>query len=863
MTGQEKGTPAARSPLAPDRLRRRCDPATLSLPAAVDSAAPAGLVGQARAARALALGLAMPDRGFNVYAAGPPGTGKMASVRSALAEAARGRPRPDDWCYVHNFRAPDRPRVLRLGPGGGRRLRAHLRDLVRAARRELPRAFESEEYVAGREAILGQLNRRREQGFAALAARAQEAGFLLRATPIGIAVVPVVAGRELSDEDVTTLPEGMRAQLARGREVLDGEIRAFLKEVRAAEREARERTEAQDRDVALHAVGGLVDDLVDEYADQPTIVAYLEEVRDGVLADIALFRSHPLAADAALPEPEGGGDPQHLLHERSFRRFDVNVVVDNADTLGAPVVFEANPTLPNLVGRIEREALLGALMTDLTLIGAGALQRANGGYLVLRALDVLRAPLAWDALKRALRERSVAIEDVGEELGLTTARGLRPDPIPLDVKVVLVGEPLHHQLLHALDADFRELFKVRADFAAEMDRTPESEPAYAAALARTEGLRLPLEPAALARLVEESSRLAGDQRKLCACVDQVVDLVREAEHWALADGAAAVGAAQVRRAAEERLYRASLARERLREWIARGVLLVRPSGEAVGQVHGLAVVGLGPDAFGHPVRITATVGVGREGVLDIEREAELGGRVHSKGVLILGGYLSDTYAADKPLALSARLVFEQSYQGVEGDSASLAELLALLSRLAELPLRQGLAVTGSVNQRGEVQAVGGVNEKVEGFFDACGALGPGDEQGVLLPASNAEHLMLRDDVVAGGAGGVFWGRGRSLRRPRGRDGRRGARAGDRPPGRRGPRPGRRAPARAGRDPAPVRRPGGGDPQRPERKPTSGRRDVGGRGGARAGRVVPGAASSDSLLAGLIAPLADIEPALPG
>jgi lon-related putative ATP-dependent protease len=589
-----------------------------------------------------------------------------------------------------------------------------------------------------------------------LTARAQRAGFLLQPTPVGLALVPVIGNRALTDEDLAGLRPEMREAIARQREELENETRAFLKNMRAAERATQEQLQAQDREVGLHAVGGLLEDLAEQYADQPEVSAFLEEVREGILADIALFRGHPLPTDAGLPEPIRSDGPEHALHERAFRKYEVNVIVDNGGRTGAPVVTELNPTYPNLIGRIEREALFGALVTDFTLIRAGALHRANGGYLVLRVEDVLRAPLAWEALKRALHAGTVVIEDVGEALGLTFTRSLQPDPIALDVKVFLVGSLSLYQLLYAVDADFRDLFKVRADFDVEIDRTPANEAAYAAfAAGCAHAHGRPLDREAVARLIEEASRLAADQRKLSARFGQIADVLAEAHHWADAEGAAVVSAAHVRRAVEQRVYRAALVQERLKELIARGVLLVRPEGTAVGQINGLAVIGLGEISFGRPSRITATVGAGRDGVIDIERQAELGGRIHSKGVLILGGYLTDTYAGDKPLALSARLVFEQSYDEVEGDSASLAELLALLSRLAEVPLRQGIAVTGSVNQRGEVQAVGGVNEKIEGYFDACTVTGLTGDQGVILPAANVDHLMLRDDVVEAVAAGTF------------------------------------------------------------------------------------------------------------
>lgn len=734
--------------LTPAQLRRRCDPDHFSFATTTELTPRSDLIGRGRAADAITFGLAISERGYHIFAAGPPGAGKTTTVRALLEAAAGQRPSPPDWAYVHNFRDPSRPRALRLLPGQGRELRDGLRRLVLAARREIPRAFESEEYIARREAIIGGMTKRREQGMAQLAARAQAAGFGMQATPMGIMLVPVMGNRPLTDEDLAALRPEMRAMIDQRREEIEGEIRAFLKEMRAVERDTRDRLEAQDREVALHAVGGVVEDLAEHYTDQPEVSALLDEVREGILADLALFRGHPLSHDPALPEPASEADPQHLLHERAFRKYELNVVVDNGGATGAPVIFEVNPTFPNMVGRIEREAVLGALMTDHTLIGPGALHRANGGYLVLRATDLLRAPMAWEALKRALRRGELDIEDVTEALGLAGTRGLRPDPLPLDVKVVLIGDLGIYQLLYTLDPEFRELFKVRADFDIELERTPENEEHFAALLACAgEGSR-PLDRTAVARIVEESSRLVADQRKLSVQFGPIRDLVREANHWAGLAGSAVIDAAHVRQAVEQRRHRTGMIGERLREMVSRGVLLVRPEGQAAGQVLGLAVSGIGETLLGRPSRITATAGAGRDGLVDIERQVELGGRIHSKGVLILGGYLTDHYAGEQPLALSARLVFEQSYEEVEGDSASLAELLALLSRLADVPLNQAIAVTGSVNQRGDVQAVGGVNEKIEGFYDTCVALGLSGEQGVILPAANVEHLMLRDEIVA-------------------------------------------------------------------------------------------------------------------
>jgi len=715
-----------------------------------------GTLGQGRALDALTFGVALHDRGFNIYVAGPPGAGKMTVVRRFLERAAAGRPTPDDWCYVHNFDDAVRPRALQLPAGQGRLLRDGLRNLIAAARREIPRAFESEEYIAGVEAIMGEMNHRRESRMVELGARARSQGFQLQATPMGIALVPVVRNQPLSEDAFAQLPPEVRASLDLSRAALSGDVRAFLKEMRAVERDTRERLEAQDREVALHAVGGLVEDLADDYTNQPEVSAYLDDVREGILADIGLFRANPANGHGSGRAAASGGDPMQLIQARAFHKYEVNVVVDNGDKVGVPVIVESNPTYPNLIGRIEREAVYGALLTDLTLIRPGALHRANGGYLVARVEDVLRAPLAWGALERSLREGAVAIEEAGEALGLSSTRGLQPDPIPLDVKVLLLGDAASFYLLYSLDPTFQQLFKVRADFESVTPRTPESEAVFAGIMAgcfRPDGLQP--DASALALLVEASSRMADDQQKLAIHFGKLVELIREAEHWAAVGGSTMVRADDVRRAIEQRIYRSALVQERLREMVQRGILLVQPAGSVVGQIHGLAVMQLGDMPFGQPCRITATAGLGHDGVLDIERQAELGGHIHTKGVLILGGYLADRYAQDKPLALTARLVFEQSYQEVEGDSASLAELLVLLSRLAEVPLSQGIAVTGSVNQHGVVQAVGGVNQKIEGFFDICNALGLTGEQGVVLPASNVENLMLREDIVAAVAAGTF------------------------------------------------------------------------------------------------------------
>jgi lon-related putative ATP-dependent protease len=738
------------SELAPEQLRRVCDP--LSLPEGASSALSEadGIIGQPRATAALRFGLEMPDPGYHVFVAGPPGTGKMTAVSAYLTAAARERPVPEDWCYVYNFADPERPRALRLAAGQGHQLARDLDHLLTVAQQQLPRVFESDEYTGRRDALLKAFESERAARLEQLDARARAQGFALQVTPMGLLLVPLHHGRPMSEEEFTALSPEQRQALEQARAALDEEISRTLKELRREERAVREQIERLDRDVALYTVGGLFDDLVEKYGDVPEVVEFLASLRDDLVAQIGLFRASPEEGTATAGLAA-------LQREQTLRRYRVNVIIDRSGAEGAPVVQETHPTYQNLIGRIEKEAHFGTLTTDFTLIRAGALQRANGGYLVLQAEDVLRQPLAWDGLKRALRNRAVAIDEPADWLGVTTVRTLRPEPIPLQVKVILVGEPMTYYLLYALDPDFRELFRVRADFDLEMPRTPENEAAFVRFVGRVcdqEKLR-PFDRGALAAVIEHASRLAEDQEKLSVQFGAVADLVREASYWAGRAGAATVAAAHVRQALDQSVYRSNMIEERIRAMIARGTLLVDVDGARVGQVNGLAVHDLAGYRFGRPTRITATVGIGREGVIDVEREASLGGRLHSKGVLILAGFLVDRFAVEHPLSLSARLVFEQSYEEVEGDSASSAELYALLSRLADLPIRQGLAVTGSVNQKGEIQPIGGVNEKVEGFFAVCTAKGLTGDQGVLIPIGNLPNLMLRDEVVEAVRQGQF------------------------------------------------------------------------------------------------------------
>ncbi|MBI2166581.1 MAG: AAA family ATPase [Chloroflexi bacterium] len=736
--------------LPPEKLCRTFDPRDFRCET-TDQVQPLNrIIGQDRAVRSLHLGLEIQSRGFNIYVSGPPGTGKMTAIQGFLEELARGKTPPNDWCYLHNFQDPYRPKVLALPAGMGRALQRDAKVMIARVRADIPQAFESKEYVDRRTEAGDWLSKERESIFEELGSKARQAGFALQVTPMGILTIPLVRERPLTEEEFRGLKEEERREIARQREAFQEEIREAMKRVLNSEKVLQERIQAMDREVALYVTGHLVDDLIEKYGDFPQVVQYLREVQEDVIGNLDQFRPQAQAQQAPAP-------PVAVGQDLFFRRYEVNVVVDNGHRQGLPVVTEWNPTYSNLFGRVEKESQMGALYTDVTLIRGGSIHEANGGYLVIPIEELLRNSFSYVALKRALGKREVTIEDLGESLGYMAMKSLKPDPIPLDLKVVLVGPPMIYQLLYNADSNFSELFKIKADFDTRMEVNEENVRDYVAficTLCTRERLKH-LDARAVARVLAHSARLAEDQGKLTTRFSEIADIIREASYWATQGGVRYVNGSHVQKAIEEKVYRSNLIQERIQDMFKRGIFLIGTEGARVGQVNGLAVISLGDYAFGKPSRITAALGLGRAGVLDIEREARMGGPIHTKGVLILGGYLTEKYSQDKPLTLSARLVFEQSYEGVEGDSASGAELFALLSALSGVPIRQGIAVTGSVNQKGETQAIGGVNEKIEGFFDVCRAKGLTGDQGVMIPASNVQNLMLREDVVEASRQGKF------------------------------------------------------------------------------------------------------------
>jgi lon-related putative ATP-dependent protease len=741
-------------PLAPGLLYRRCDPADLPFALCSELEEAPGLIGQERAVEALHFGLRMRGKGYNVYALGASGTGRHSMVEELLRRKAEGEPTPPDWCYVNNFADPQRPKQLQLPPSRGIGLAAAMKRLVVELRAALPAAFERDEYRARREAIEQQFRQRSELALGALQQRAAGKNIALLRTPMGLALAPMRDGKVMPPEAFNELPEAERGEIQHEIEAIQTELEQTMRQVPLWEREHRDAVQVLNRETTGIAIAQLMEESRAGYIDLPEVGQYLDAVERDIKENVDDFLAPAAAPESASPIP---GPIVRDIEDTRFRRYQVNVIIDNSGQRGAPVIYEDNPTHQTLVGRVEHLARFGALVTDFNLLTPGALHRANGGYLVLDAPKLLTGNLGWASLKRALDAGQIRIETLEQLLSLASTVSLSPEPIPLNVKVVLVGPPTLYYLLSAYDDDFADLFKIAADFEDRVERTPETTLLYArliCAMTRRENLR-PLDRDAVARVIEQAARLAGNADKLTTSVRAFIDLLRESDQFAIDAGKKTVGESEVQAAIDAQIRRGDRIYRRLQEEIRRKTIRIETGGEQIGQVNGLSVITLANVAFGTPSRITARVRLGRGEVVDIEREVELGGPLHSKGVLILSGFLGGRFGGKRPLSLNASLVFEQSYGGVDGDSASAAELFALLSALAEAPIKQSLAVTGSVDQRGQIQAIGGVNEKIEGFFDSCHMTGFTGHQGVVIPASNIKHLMLRRDVVKAAEAGTF------------------------------------------------------------------------------------------------------------
>lgn len=739
-------------PLSIDKYRNVCDPTKIALKCTDEIKPLEGIIGQDRALRAMKFGIEIKDLGFNVYVSGIPGTGRRTAVMDFLNRLSKTKPKASDWCYVNNFDNQYEPKAIRMPAGKGNEFSDDMDNLIQQVRRSLPKVFESEDYATRKDATVKSVEQERAKLFGELNADAQKQGFVLQSGPMGLITVPVINGKPLSEEEFMALPQQKKDEIQRRREQLNADLRSAFRQLRELDSKAAEEVDKLNREVSLNVIGHLVSDLKEKYKDIPDVLKYIDEVQNDILDSLDVFIGGGEAQPQVPPQLQ-----LPFLKELPFKKYEVNVVVDNGELKGAPVVEDQNPTYPNLLGRIERELQFGMAITDFTMIRPGSLHKANGGYLVVQMEDLLRNPYSWEGLKTALKTQQVSVEDPAERAGYIVSRGLKPQPIPLEIKVLVLGTSDLYSLLYELDPDFKQFFKVKADFDTTMDRTPENLGNYAAficALCQQNKLTN-LDANAVAKIIEYGSRLAEDQNKLSTRFARVADVIREANFYAVQDNEKYITAQHIMKAIEEKIYRSNLIQTKIQELMKKNVYLIDTEGAKVGQVNGLSVISLGDFEFGRPSRVTASVGIGREGIIDIEREVAMAGPIYSKGVMILGGYLASKYAQDKPLTLAARLVFEQSYEGVEGDSASSTELYAMLSALSGLPIRQSLAVTGSVNQKGEVQAIGGVNEKLEGFYEVCKAKGLTGEQGAMIPASNVQNLMLKEEMLEAGKAGKF------------------------------------------------------------------------------------------------------------
>jgi lon-related putative ATP-dependent protease len=706
-------------------------------------------IGQERAVEALEFGLRIKSPGFNIFASGPIGTGKWAIIRQMVQRLAQSAPAPPDWCYVNNFQDPSRPRCLWFPASQGRAFQQAMTRLIQGLRQGIPALFESTKYLEAKAKIVDENEARKKELFREVTEVGRSRGFGFQDEPVGFSLVPTRNGRPMTDEEMASLSEAEHRAIAEGRAALESKIREFQARIHALDHETEHRIHEMDRRVVRTVLLNRMAALRDAYQHLPDVLDHLSRVEEDIVANYKHFlhRETPLLP---LPGLEVGSQASSLT------RYQVNLLVEHASDRGAPIVEESHPTYANLVGKIERRSHMGVVFTDFTEIKAGALIQASGGYLILNAMDLLRQPFAWDALRRAIKTREVKIEDPGEFFGFSTM-SLKPQPVPIEVKVILLGPPVIYQLLQTYEEDFQKIFKVKADFDVDVPRDQHMEQLYArfvAKLCRDESLPH-FGADAVAEVIRQGLRLAERHDRLSLRLSLLSDVIREAAFWARGQGRTLVSWSDVDQAVSKKRRRAGLPEQWIQDEIKEGTLMVDLEGEVIGQVNGLSVHVLGDYAFGRPCRITARTFVGTKGVIDIQREAELAGHIHSKGVMTLAGCLAGRFAGSHPFALSATLTFEQTYSEIEGDSAAVAELCAILSSLAEAPVRQSFAVTGSINQLGEVQPIGGVNEKIEGFFESCRKRGLTGNQGVIIPARNSRHLVLRREVVEAVEAGQF------------------------------------------------------------------------------------------------------------
>lgn len=726
--------------LPSEHLYHTCNLSSLAFESTQDLEPIIEHLGQARAIDALKFGIGMKHDGYNLYVLGSTGLGKHTTVKKILDKESAKSSTPDDWCYVNNFEQHHNPHCLKLPAGRACQLRSHMDNLIDDILAAIPATFESDEYQNQSQSIFDEYKEREEKAFQELSEKADKKKIVMLRTPGGYTLGPTKNGEILTPENFDKLSEKEQETIKQDINHIEEELKNIIRQLPIWQKEKREKIKQLNREFSQLTVDQFVESIKSSYQDLPEVLEYINTVQKDIIENVDAFRKYG--------EEKKSGTNNHDAIKLAFAMYQVNVLVDNSNTQGAPVIYEDNPTYLNLLGRVEHMAQLGTLLTNFTLIKSGALHRANGGYLILDIRKLLMSPFAWEGLKRVIHGGEIRIESLEQMLSLASTTSLQPEPIPVDVKVVLTGSRLLYYLLNEYDPEFSLLFKVAADFSEDIDWSDENLELYAQLIAslQKENQLSHITKNGVERIIEHCARMADDGEKISLHLGNLLDLLRESDYWAKQEGHKQILDKDVQKVIDTRRYRLDQIRERVHEQVLRGNYLLDTEGEKVAQVNGLSVIQIGDYAFGRPSRITATARLGSGKVIDIEREADLGGAIHSKGVLILSSYLANHYAKDQPLALSATLVFEQSYGMVEGDSASAAELCALLSALSEIPIKQNIAITGSVNQHGDIQAIGGVNEKIEGFFDICNARGLTGNQAVIIPDSNVKHLMLRKDV---------------------------------------------------------------------------------------------------------------------
>lgn len=732
-------------PLAPSKLRRICNLKKLQFKSTENLPNIKKVICQDRAIHALTFGLEIQNHGFNIYALGPTGIGKNTVVLKYLEKEAKTKPTPPDWLYINNFESGDKPKKMQLPAGKGREFHDDIDQLVLALKTEVPKAFEAEGYERERTAIEKKFRTHTEELFQQLAKKTDAHGFQLTQSQQGFTVLPVSNGKVLTAEDLTKLEEKDRKKIKLNEEAIIAELRESMKKFEHSQKEVQRKMLELDQRVISLSINHMIAALKEKYNQHKNVISFLSQIREHLLKNVQTFKHIKQEENISMQE-------RFLVLNESqptFEEYRVNLIVDNSKLVGAPIVFEKNPIGSNLIGRIEQQGLFGTLVTNFRMVKGGALHRANGGYLVLDMLDLLKKPLSWEILKRALKSKEIVIESMAETLGAFITKTLEPEPIPLNVKVILLSDPMLYYMINELDSEFKELFKVKVDLANQMDwtdKTPYQYAEFISMICREENLKH-FTPAGVAKVVEYGARLVEHQKKITVKFGDIADITRQACYWAKKNNSKLVGAQDVQKALTEKIYRSNHLEEVINEMIAEKTIKISTKNKAIGQINGLSILTLGDYQFGKPSRITARTYVGDAGIINIEREIELGGNIYNKGSLIIAGYFGGKYAQHVPIAFSASITFEQLYEEVDGDSASAAEIYVLLSSISGYPLRQDLAITGSVNQHGEIQTIGGINEKIEGFYHVCKIFGLTGKQGVIIPESNIKNLMLHEEII--------------------------------------------------------------------------------------------------------------------